>query len=180
MWDQEIYLKTLLFAGKAHVHQTVPGTEISYVVHITNVCMETITALVNSPNHELNADLIIQCALLHDVIEDTDITYKDVLDFFGEKVAKGVLALTKNEDLPSKQAQMQDSLNRIIEQGAEIRVVKMADRIQNLQAPPHYWKLEKKQSYLEEAKMLLNTLKGVNDFIENRLAEKIKNYPSYF
>lgn len=180
MWNQEIYLKTLLFAGEAHIGQKVPGTEISYVVHITNVCMEAITAIVNSPNHQLDTDLIIQGALLHDTIEDTKVTYNDLLKHFGHKVAKGVLALSKNQNLPTKQEQMQDSLTRIIEQGPEIRVIKMADRIQNLQAPPHYWTLEKKKAYLEEAKILLNRLKGINHFIENRLAQKIAFYPSYF
>ncbi len=180
MWNREIYLKTLLFAGQAHVTQKVPASEMSYVVHITNVCMEAITALVNSPNHKLDSDLVIQCALLHDTIEDTSVTYEDILQEFGEKVANGVLALSKNERLPTKAEQMQDSLERILKQGAEVRIVKMADRINNLQKPPTYWKLEKKKAYLEEAKLLYNTLKGVNDAIEYRLAEKIKNYPQYF
>lgn len=180
MWNHEIYLKALLFAGEAHINQKVPGTEISYVVHIANVCMEALTAIVNSPDHKLDTNLIIQCALLHDTIEDTKITYNDVLKHFGEKVAKGVLALSKNENLATKQEQMQDSLARILEEGPEIRLIKMADRIQNLQAPPHYWTLEKKTAYLEEAKILLNTLKGVNNFIETRLTKKIAFYPSYF
>ena len=79
MWNSEIYLKTLLFAGQAHVNQKVPASEISYVVHITNVCMEAITALVNSPYHNLDSDLVIQCALLHDTIEDTSVIYEDVV-----------------------------------------------------------------------------------------------------
>jgi (p)ppGpp synthase/HD superfamily hydrolase len=40
-----------------------------------------------------NADLAIQCALLHDVIEDTPTTCQEVEQQFGAAVAKGVLAL---------------------------------------------------------------------------------------
>jgi (p)ppGpp synthase/HD superfamily hydrolase len=42
----------------------------SYVVHLASAAMEVMAAVSFSPH--LNADLAIQCALLHDVLEDTD------------------------------------------------------------------------------------------------------------
>ena len=44
---------------------------------------------------ERDADLAIQCALLHDVLEDTEVTYKTSGRLLSvNKVAQGVLALS--------------------------------------------------------------------------------------
>jgi len=45
---------------------------------------------------ELRPDLVsIQACLLHDVIEDTPVTYEDVLDLFGQEVANLCEGLVK-------------------------------------------------------------------------------------
>lgn len=41
----------------------------------------------------------IACALLHDVVEDTDYTHNDIKTQFGEKIAKIVDGLTKIEEI---------------------------------------------------------------------------------
>ncbi|MDR2633014.1 MAG: HD domain-containing protein [Treponema sp.] len=93
MWDQETYQKAIAFAGFAHKDQLVPGKEYNYVVHISNVAAEIArTITVEKIGDE---DLAMQCALLHDVIEDTETKTEEIRKEFGEKVLKGVLALTK-------------------------------------------------------------------------------------
>ncbi len=178
MWDQDLYLKTLIFAGKAHHKQKVPGSVMSYVVHFTNVAMEVANALIISSDSSLDATFAIQCALLHDTIEDTSISYDDIVREFGNRVADGVLALTKNTELP-KENQMTDSLNRIIAQGTEVRMVKMADRINNLQPPPEHWDNNKKRKYKKQATLIHEMLGGVNPYIEKRLKNKIREYEQY-
>ncbi|TAE66160.1 MAG: bifunctional (p)ppGpp synthetase/guanosine-3',5'-bis(diphosphate) 3'-pyrophosphohydrolase, partial [Bacteroidetes bacterium] len=113
------------------------------------------------------------------VIEDTYIQYDEVEISFGKKVADGVLALTKNEKLP-KETQMIDSLQRILLQPKEIRVVKMCDRIDNLQLPPDHWTTEKRKKYQQEGQLILDTLQGVCPYAEERLSTKIKAYSNYF
>lgn len=179
MWNQDSYLKTLLFAGYAHRKQRVPSSEMSYVVHITNVAMEVANALIQGANEGLDGTFAIQCALLHDTIEDTEVTYEDLVAEFGAKVADGVLALTKNETLP-KEVQMADSLKRIVKQGKEVRMVKMADRINNLQKPPKHWDRVKMKRYQQEAQFILEQLGGVHIYIEARLQQKIDTYKQYF
>lgn len=178
MWNQDLYLQALLFAGQAHCQQKIPASQMPYAVHFTNVAMEVAHALVLTNSPDLEATFAIQCALLHDTIEDTAVTYPVLVTTFGQKVADGVLALTKDKNLP-KEHQMLDSLNRIIKQGAEIRMVKMADRINNLQAPPSHWDKVKIARYHQEALLILNTLGGVNLYIEKRLQQKIENYTQY-
>ncbi|WP_299458626.1 HD domain-containing protein [uncultured Microscilla sp.] len=178
MWNQSIYLKAIEFAGDAHIAQKIPGSNRSYTTHLARVAMEVMTAWVQSPV-KFDADYALQCALLHDTIEDTKVTYAQVAKVFGQEVADGVMALTKNDQLPGKEAQMEDSLRRILRQRVEVRMVKMCDRIDNLSEPPYYWDSPKKHRYQQEARVILNTLQGVNPYIEQRLQEKIDHYSTY-
>ena len=96
-WSQDTYIKAYRFAAEAHNGQLVPGTALPYIVHISLVAMEMTAALaverVNNPN------LAVQVALLHDTIEDTDVTYNDLKGQFGIAVADGVMALTIDETI---------------------------------------------------------------------------------
>jgi len=181
-WDRDKYIKAWKYASKLHTGQKYGGSEqgeqIDYINHIGAVCMEVIWALQNS-NGNYDADLAIQCAILHDTIEDTDAGYEDIKTNFGEKVAGGVMALSKNETLKTKAEQMTDSLQRIKEQGKEVWMVKLADRISNLNAPPFYWDNNKKVNYLKEAKMIYDALLEANVILAERLKEKIQHYPQF-
>ena len=175
-WSQESYISAYRFAAEKHIGQKVPDTEWSYLAHISMVSMEVMAAL----NYENNVDgdLAVQAAILHDTIEDTDTTYDEILSEFGKSVADGVLALTKDKTM-EKQEQMLDSLKRIKLQPKEIWLVKMADRITNLQPPPSYWNQDKKKKYMKEAQLILDGLRSCSEFLANRLEEKIRNYQAY-
>lgn len=174
-WNQDTYRKALQFVALSHAAQKIPGTQLPYLTHIANVVMEVQLALVHTVSHSMDADFAIQCACLHDVIEDTSITFNDIEKEFGLRVAEGVLALTKNTNFPLE-TQMDDSLERILMQSEEVRLVKMADRVDNLYQPPHFWTLAKRQAYRMEAFKILEKLGGVNRYIENRLQERIEDY----
>ena len=174
---QEIYQKAMKFAGEKHCDQQFPGSTANYLLHIANVSMEIFLAYHNAPDFDL--DQAIQLAILHDVIEDTDTDYQEVENRFGKQIADGVLALTKDETLPGKAEQMADSLERINQQAKEVGMVKLADRISNLQAPPHYWSKQKITQYREEAKTILMALTNKNEYLHNRLTQKIENYKSF-
>ncbi|BAY07154.1 HD domain-containing protein [Calothrix sp. NIES-2098] len=175
-WSQDKYIKAYEFAAKAHQGQKMPGSEIPYIMHLSFVSMEVIAAL--NAEKEADGNLAIQCAILHDTIEDTSKTYEQITEEFGEAVAKGVLALTKDSNL-AKNLQMADSLHRIKQQPKEIWMVKLADRITNLQAPPHYWTTDKITRYREEGIQIYEALKDASDFLASRLAIKIEDYQSF-
>lgn len=177
MFSQEEYLKALRFVAKAHKEQKTPYG-LPYLTHVTSVAMEVIHASIESKLDDDKANKAISCALLHDVLEDTDMTFDDIFNEFGLDIAEGVEALSKDENLPKKQ-QMQDSLNRILEQPYEIQLVKLADRITNLQKPPNDWDNEKKKAYLKEAKFILSCLKNSNLYLSARLEKKIEDYNQY-
>lgn len=172
-WSQASYIKAFKKAAQAHLGQTLPGSEIPYIMHLSFVSMEVIAALNIETEHDGN--LAIQCAILHDTIEDTNTTFEEIATEFGTSVAHGVLALTKDNSL-EKHLQMADSLRRIKEQPPEIWMVKLADRISNLQAPPHYWTQEKIVKYREEGIEIYRELKDASPFLASRLAKKIEEY----
>lgn len=171
MWTQETYLQALSFAARVHAGQKIPGGELPYVIHLCQVAMEVMAC----PEAE---DLAVACALLHDTIEDTSASYDDVKDAFGGTIADGVLALTKNSALPKKE-QMADSLVRIQKQPPGVWMVKLSDRITNLQKPPHYWSDDKRRAYLAEAEVIWRELGPANQSLSQRLAFKIESYQQY-
>ncbi len=182
-WSQDIYIRAWDFATLAHKGQVavgpLRGIEYDYINHPGAVAMEIIWALdSNNSYNEYNEDLAIECAILHDIIEDTSYTYDDIYKLFGQEVADGVLALSKNRELP-KADQIEDSLQRIILQPQEIWMVKLADRISNLTEPPFYWDSEKKRSYREDAKAIYTHLHSSNEALAKRLLHKIEVYQKY-
>lgn len=175
---QDIYQKAIKFAGEKHCHQKLPGSEANYLVHISNVAMEVLFA--HKHEADFNLELALAMAILHDTIEDTSATYEEISELFGGEVAKGILALTKNSQISDKKERMKDSLRRINLLKKEVGIVKLADRITNLQRPPKHWSEEKIQKYCLEAKTILNELSGKNKYLEDRLKNKIENYQRYF
>jgi len=175
MWNPDLYMNAWNFASRAHIGQHVPGTDVSYLNHIGNVAMEAMTAVAQGDGVD-DPDLLVQCAVLHDVIEDTEYSYDDIKNEFGATVADGVLALTKNSDLPAKQDRMKDSLARIKEQPHEVWMVKLCDRITNLQPPPNHWDKAKIGNYLDEAKSIHNELGPASANLADRLQTKIDEY----
>ena len=172
-WDHDLCLRASAFAARAHLDQRMlQGTH--YLLHVSSVAMETAGAVARSSGR-LEGDLAIPCAWLHDTVEDTDTTLDDIREAFGARIASGVSALTKNGDLPKDEA-MRDSLRRLLDQPPSVRVVKVADRIVNLQSPPDSWSRAKRTRYADEGALILDTLRGTDPWLESRLEGTIATY----
>ena len=88
----------------------------------------------------------IACALLHDVVEDTDYTLNDIKNLFGPTVAKIIDGLTKIKDIfdhSSASIQAENFKKMLLTLSDDVRVilVKLADRLHNMRTldamPPH-------------------------------------------
>jgi len=178
-WSQDLYIKAWNFACAAHQGQLVPGTKLAYVNHVGLVAMEAMSSIAAGESIG-NPNLLVGCALLHDTLEDTATAFAELEQCFGEDIARGVLALSKNKNLPGKDAQMRDSLARIQEQPHEVWMVKLADRITNLQPPPAYWDGAKIQGYGVEAELIWATLAGASPYLGQRLRQKIDQYRTLY
>jgi (p)ppGpp synthase/HD superfamily hydrolase len=186
----ERYLAALRFAARRHGDQKMPagrdGLAPPYVVHVVSVTAEVIAVLPAN----IDADLAVACALLHDTVEDTAESLADkhaladeIEREFGRPVRDGVWALSKFKTLPDgtpqdKPAQIADSLRRIREQPHAVWAVKLADRITNLAPPPVKWDRAKCERYQAEAQQILDTLGAGCPPLADRLRTRIAAYPA--
>lgn len=141
-----------LFAAIAHGDQTRKFTFEPYVSHPIAVAEILYKAGVTDI-------AMLQAALLHDVIEDTDATYTMVHNTFGYQVVTMVLGLTKasiiDEYEGNRKARHEYDVDRIEMQDYRVHTIKCADIIHNAPSMIEYGKdfakvwLQEKKDYLE-------------------------------
>jgi guanosine-3',5'-bis(diphosphate) 3'-pyrophosphohydrolase len=167
------FSKAWSLAAVYHQHQKYGDLGLPYLTHIGDVMLETICLLAD----HRDSDLAINCAILHDTIEDTHANYDLIDKLFGAPVADGVQALSKNPQLGSSWDKLTDSIDRILKQPPEIAIVKMADRIANLrQLPPRGWNEKKIDTYINQSIELHSRLNHVDLDAGLALAQAIVNY----
>mgnify|MGYP001243380475 CR=1 FL=1 len=92
-------------------------------------------AYITAKEIDLGSTSIV-CALLHDVVEDTDYTLEDIDRIFGSKVARIIDGLTKIEDMFDKNLSLQQENFRkmLLTLSDDVRVIliKLADRLHNM------------------------------------------------
>jgi len=169
------FIHAFLFASAKHQYQKVKGSELPYMTHVTAVCFELLP-LQNEP--DIDADFLMTTAVLHDILEDTETSEEELSDLFGLKVMSAVKSLSKNYQLP-KEDQIRDSIERILEQPKEVSLVKLADRITNLNPPPKTWDSKKINQYYNQSLLVYDKLSTANDYLANRFLKKIEKYRSY-
>ena len=177
LFSMDAYQKHLAIGLKAHIDQKTPHG-LPYAFHIVSVATEVINALPEENLSMEEADIAIACALLHDVIEDTE--YDLSLDALDERVLEGVKALSKDTTLPNKEAQMKDSIHRLKKLPSYVQMVKLADRITNLGKPPKHWSVEKMKRYENEARLICKELKSPSGVLNRKLQAKIETYRGYY
>lgn len=170
-WDQDLFKRTLDFAARAHGDQQVPGSGFPYVVHLVKVASE----VLNVADGTFDVNFAMQCALLHDCVEDAGVTVAALREEFGVQVGEGVKALTKDDAVP-KPDRMADALRRIRQQPREVWMVKLADRITNLEPAPPSWTAEKRAAYRAEAQLIVDALGEAHAGLAARLRKKIAEY----
>ena len=124
----KLILKAYNFAKENHEGQKRNSGE-DYIIHPLNV------ANILS-DIELD-DETICAALLHDVVEDTDITQEDLVKEFGEEIANivdGVTKLNKLQYTTREEQQVENYRKMFLAMGRDIRVIliKLADRLHNM------------------------------------------------
>ncbi|HMI29662.1 MAG TPA: bifunctional (p)ppGpp synthetase/guanosine-3',5'-bis(diphosphate) 3'-pyrophosphohydrolase, partial [Gaiellaceae bacterium] len=126
--DRDLIARAFLFAAEAHEGQQRRSGE-EFVLHpwgAAKICAQL----------QLD-DETIAAALLHDVVEDTDVELGDVRAEFGDEIAKlveGVTKLTRVQFQSREQAEAENYRKLIIAMAEDVRVIliKLADRLHNL------------------------------------------------
>ena len=135
--------KKLEYLDQSQIDQIYQAYEISFSAHRgqrrrTGESYITHPVAVAVILAEIKMDYqTIMAALLHDVIEDTEVTKKELADLFGQPVAElvdGVSKLTQIEFASKVQAQAENFRKMVLAMAKDIRVivVKLADRLHNM------------------------------------------------
>ncbi|MBP7808678.1 MAG: bifunctional (p)ppGpp synthetase/guanosine-3',5'-bis(diphosphate) 3'-pyrophosphohydrolase [Bacteroidia bacterium] len=131
--DKEMIRKAFEVAVESHKEMRRKSGE-PYIYHpiaVAHICAEEIG---------LGATAIV-CALLHDTVEDTDLTLEDIKGLFGPKVAAIIDGLTKISGVIDQSSSIQaENFRKVLLTMAEdIRVIliKLADRLHNMRTLEH-------------------------------------------
>ena len=111
-------------AAVAHRDQKRKGTDIPYITHPFMVAM--ILSQAGYPED------VIVAGVLHDTLEDTDLTLDDISSRFGNRVA-GIVQGCSEEDrtLPWK-ARKQHTIDYLKTASPEVRAASCADKLHNV------------------------------------------------
>ncbi|SFR03056.1 RelA/SpoT family protein [Desulfoscipio geothermicus] len=133
------------FAEKAHAGQKRISGE-PFINH--PVAMVTILA-----DLEMDMDTLV-AGLLHDTVEDTGVTLKDLAENFGPEVAQlvdGVTKLSRLEYRSKEERQVENLRKMFLAMARDIRVVliKLADRLHNMRTLHHHQRHKQREIAME-------------------------------
>ena len=128
--------KALEYSKKAHINQFRKSGQ-PYIIHPVLVA-SIVSSITNDESMAI-------AALLHDVVEDTQISIEEVVKFFGEDVAHLVEGLTKIDTIRDTELTPSNSNERLVVSALSFRkmllasiedvkvlVVKLCDRLHNM------------------------------------------------
>ena len=131
--DKELIRQAFQMAAEAHKTMRRKSGE-PYIIHplaVAMICVEEIGLGVRSTI----------CALLHDTVEDTDITLEDVDREFGHEISKIVDGLTKISSVidtnTSQQAENFKKILLTLTDDPRVILIKLADRLHNMRTLDH-------------------------------------------
>jgi GTP pyrophosphokinase len=143
--DKELVRHAFEMAADAHKSMRRKSGE-PYILHpiaVAEICINEIGLGVRSTI----------CCLLHDTVEDTDITLEDVQREFGNEIAKIVDGLTKISNVldanSSKQAENFRKILLTLTDDPRVILIKLADRLHNMRTLD-YMKREKQLKIASE------------------------------
>ncbi len=131
--DQEKILAAATYSASKHKNQKRASGE-PYIIHPLAVG-EILIQL------KMDADTIV-AGLLHDTIEDTDTTYENLAELFGQSVADMVESETKISNLKalSRSAQEAETIRKMffaMSKDIRVIIIKLADKLHNMRTLQH-------------------------------------------
>lgn len=117
---------------------------------------------------EVTDESVLVTSVLHDVVEECDTTIKKVKRKFGLRVAKLVSELTREEPDPNKLVGLSETdiwklrsdmlCDGISKMSPEAQIVKLADRLSNLEEARKTRSGDKLTRYIEQTKRILQII----------------------
>lgn len=157
-------LKAISYAAEKHRNQRRKDQDASpYINHPIAVA----TVLASEGN--VDNEKILLGAILHDTVEDTETTFKDLEDIFGSEIADIVKEVTDDKTLP-KATRKELQIEHAVHASPYAKQIKIADKICNirdiLRTPPADWSVERKRDYLDWTGKVVAGCRGINHHLD--------------
>uniref|UniRef100_UPI0037E8ADF0 guanosine-3',5'-bis(diphosphate) 3'-pyrophosphohydrolase MESH1 n=1 Tax=Semicossyphus pulcher TaxID=241346 RepID=UPI0037E8ADF0 len=170
--DAVLLLETVNFAAEKHRNQRRKDSEETpYINHPIGV------ARILSHEGGVTDIEVLQAALLHDTVEDTDTSPAELEAKFGPIVARIVQEVTDDKSLSKKERKRQQ-VEHAPHCSHKAKLVKLADKLYNLRdltrSTPVGWTAERVQEYFVWASEVVKGLKGTNSTLEEKLEQLFK------
>ncbi|KAK2920425.1 guanosine-3',5'-bis(diphosphate) 3'-pyrophosphohydrolase MESH1 [Channa argus] len=167
--DVVVLLETVNFAADKHRNQRRKDPDgTPYINHPIGV------ARILAHEGGITDINVLQAALLHDTVEDTDTSPAELEAKFGPTVARIVQEVTDDKSL-AKQERKRQQVEHAPYCSREAKLVKLADKLYNLRdlnrCTPVGWTGERVQEYFVWACEVVKGLKGTNSALEEKLEE---------
>ncbi|XP_070822085.1 guanosine-3',5'-bis(diphosphate) 3'-pyrophosphohydrolase MESH1 [Chaetodon trifascialis] len=167
--DAVLLLETVHFAAEKHRNQRRKDTEQTpYINHPIGV------ARILSHEGGVTDIEVLQAALLHDTVEDTDTSPAELEAKFGPTVTRIVQEVTDDKSLP-KQERKRQQVEHAPHCSHQAKLVKLADKLYNLRdlnrCTPVGWSAERVQEYFVWASEVVKGLRGASSVLEEKLDE---------
>ncbi|KAK2854277.1 hypothetical protein Q5P01_006938 [Channa striata] len=167
--DAVVLLETVNFAADKHRNQRRKDPDgTPYINHPIGV------ARILANEGGITDINVLQAALLHDTVEDTDTSPAELEAKFGPTVARIVQEVTDDKSL-SKQERKRQQVEHAPHCSREAKLVKLADKLYNLRdlnrCTPVGWTPQRVQEYFVWACEVVKGLKGTNPTLEEKLGE---------
>jgi methylenetetrahydrofolate reductase (NADPH) len=165
-------LRALHFAAQKHREQRRKDADASpYINHPIEVA-EMLSRVAGV------SDLtVLQAAILHDTVEDTETSLEELEATFGPEVRELVAELTDDKRLP-KQERKHLQVEHAPRLSRRAKLVKLADKICNLRdiahAPPRGWSRERRSEYVAWTERVVAGLRGNHPALEERYDEVLR------
>jgi guanosine-3',5'-bis(diphosphate) 3'-pyrophosphohydrolase len=168
-------LNALIFAARKHRDQRRKDEASSpYINHPIEL------AVLLAKEAGVTDPVVLNAALLHDTVEDTETTEAELLEYFGSQIAAIVMELTDNKALP-KMRRKQLQIEHAARASYEARLVKLADKICNLRDmhvnPPANWDLARRREYFDWARQVVDGLRGTHVELERLFDQAYQKRP---
>ena len=152
-----------------------------YITHPINVCL-------NLLNMEIYDQDTLCAALLHDVVEDTEITLSDISHLINPDVAELVDGVTKMRrmNFSTKEEQSQANTRKIINgltKDVRIILIKLADRLHNMRTLEYKRPNKQKENSLETMELFVPLALSIGAYqIKSELEDLSLQYiePGYY
>ena len=129
--DTTLLDRATLFAVKAHAGVERRGKGYPYIVHLFEA-VEIVATMTKDQE-------LLAAAILHDTVEDTDVTVEQIQEEFGERVA--YLVASDTDEMPtdvseedSWHSRKQAAIDRLVHASRDAKIVALGDKLSNMRA----------------------------------------------